>query len=136
MTRYKLFRGMFLDTKGVLFLNKAFLWRNFKILYMIFRVILLQIHFGSAAARIRNDFFGSCLKFRIRPDPDPQHCHVYVKHIASYGKTLALLPSLRKVPYIIFSSCVEILEFTNLYFFLYTFRCWVSLLYVHIDLHK
>jgi hypothetical protein len=60
MTRYKLFRGIFCDTKGVLFLNRAFLWRNCQIFYMILRVILLQIHFGSAAARIRNDFSGSC----------------------------------------------------------------------------
>jgi hypothetical protein len=28
-------------------------------------MIPVQIHFGSGAARIRNDFF---------PDPDPQHC--------------------------------------------------------------
>ncbi len=37
MTRYKLFRGIFFYTKGVLCLNRAFLWRNCQIFYMITR---------------------------------------------------------------------------------------------------
>ncbi len=48
------------------------------IFYQFSRVALLQIHFGSGAARIRNDFFRIHIririKVRIRPDPDPQHC--------------------------------------------------------------
>jgi hypothetical protein len=62
-------------TKEISILNWAYLLRNCQIL-SLFRVVLHQIHFESGAARIRNDCFlsGSCQKFQIRPDPDPQQC--------------------------------------------------------------
>jgi hypothetical protein len=63
MTRFKLFREFFL-LKGLpgtyVFKLGHFCGEMLKF-YHFFRVVLLQIHFGSGAARIRNDFF---------PDPD------------------------------------------------------------------
>ncbi len=44
MTKYNLFRGIYIYLGNVKF-------------YQFFRVVLLLIHFGSGAARIRNDFF-------------------------------------------------------------------------------
>ncbi len=52
----KLFRGIFLNKEELIYLNWAFLLRNLPDL-----LVLLQIHFGSGAARIRirNDLSGS-----------------------------------------------------------------------------
>jgi hypothetical protein len=47
MTINKLFGGIFFEKKELIFLNSAFLLRNGKIFNQFFRVVLLQIHFGS-----------------------------------------------------------------------------------------
>ncbi len=60
------------------FLRKHFFWQFVKF-YQFFRLVLIQIHFGSGASRIRNEIhFGSGAS-RIRNDffPDPQHCTAY-----------------------------------------------------------
>jgi hypothetical protein len=44
--------------------------------YQFFRIVLLQIHFGSGAARIRNEFFRIRIQISILlkvSDPNPQH---------------------------------------------------------------
>jgi hypothetical protein len=72
MTRYKLFREVCYK-RDLYFRLSIFV--EIVTFYLFFRVVLHRIHFGSAAARIRNDYFlsGSFQKFRIRPDPDPKH---------------------------------------------------------------
>ncbi len=54
------FLGKFVYQKEFLFSNWVFWWEVVKF-YQFFRVVILQIHFRSGAAEIRNDFF-----FRIR----------------------------------------------------------------------
>ncbi len=78
MTRNKLLGKIFFVKRNLSFWIEHFL-RNLKF-YPFFRVILLQISFGSGGVRIRNDFFRLHIRIKILlkvldpyPDPDPQH---------------------------------------------------------------
>jgi hypothetical protein len=57
------FLGNFFKEKGIYIFKLRFSLRNCQIL-SLFKVILLQIHFGSGTARTRDDFF----RIRIRND--------------------------------------------------------------------
>jgi hypothetical protein len=71
MTRYKLFSKLLFDKK-IISLNSAFLLRNRQVFQNSFAV--LQTHFGSGAARIRNEFFQIWILILLKvPGLDPQH---------------------------------------------------------------
>jgi hypothetical protein len=62
--KYKLFRGIFFLTKR----NLYFYIEHFVEILLnlpVFSVVRLQIHFGSGAAQIRNDFFQTRILLKV-----------------------------------------------------------------------
>ncbi len=72
---------------NIYFLIEPFCWESVKF-FQFFRAVLLKIHFGSVSCPDREWFFQirfrTCYKFRIRPDPVPQHCFTAVRYRVPY----------------------------------------------------
>jgi hypothetical protein len=72
MTRYKLFREIFFDKKDFFKTDNLF-WEIVKF-YQFLREFILQIPFGSEAARIRNDFSRILVKVSDLTRSGSTHC--------------------------------------------------------------